>query len=253
MRTHQLWLKRITKLGLIFMVGVSMNTNAGLFGFGGDSWKEEVLLHDGQKIIVKRSQSYGGRHEIGQGGSISEQDITFTVPSTNQTITWTSEYSEDVGRANFELLALHIKDGIPYIVATPFLCPSYNKWGRPNPPYVIFKYDSKEWKRIPLTELPAEFQEINVVIDTREYDWKVAKRSIISAEGVKKLNSNLTQQEYHSILREPLKHADSQTNCPISTTMSGKLIAPEVEGKILYYNWWPLATDWLKSKYGENK
>jgi hypothetical protein len=203
-------MKRVAKFGLLLMMGVSMNADAGFLGFGGDSWKEEVLLHDGQKIIVKRSQSYGGRHEIGQGGSISEQDITFTLPGTNQSITWTSEYSEDVGRANFELLALHIKDSIPYIVATPFLCLSYNKWGRPNPPYVVFKYDSKEWKRIPLIELPAEFKEINVVIDTREYDWKEAKRSVISAEGVKRLNSNLTQPEYHSIQREHL----ASERCP---------------------------------------
>jgi hypothetical protein len=27
-------------------------------GFGGTSWKEEVLLHDGSTFIVKRSQSY---------------------------------------------------------------------------------------------------------------------------------------------------------------------------------------------------
>ena len=37
------------------------NACAGLFGFGGDSWKEEVLLHDGAKIVVKRSLSYSGR------------------------------------------------------------------------------------------------------------------------------------------------------------------------------------------------
>lgn len=202
MRANQLWLKRVMKFGFILMMGVSMSANAGWLGFGGDSWKEEVLLHDGRKIIVKRSQSYGGRHEIGQGAPIKEQDITFTLPGANQSITWTSEYSEDVGRANFKLLALHLLNGTPYIVASPNLCLSYNKWGRPNPPYVSFKYDSKEWQRIPLTELPVEFKDINVVIDTREYDWKIAMREVISAEAVKKLNSNLTQPQYKTILRE---------------------------------------------------
>lgn len=229
MKINQPWLKLITKFGLLLMIGISMNTEAGLFGFGGDRWKEEVLLHDGQKIIAERSQSYGGRQEIGQGAPIKEQDITFIVPKTNQPITWKSEYSEDVGRANFELLALHIKDGIPYIVATPNLCLSYNKWGRPNPPYVIFKYDGKEWKRIPLTELPAEFKEINVVIDTREYDWKEAKRNVISAESVKRLNSNLTQPEYHSILREemdPKKIVGSSVNCIELVLYKGSWIMP---------------------------
>lgn len=49
MKTNQLWLKRMMKLGLLLMMGVGMNTNAGLFGFGGTNWKEDVLLHDGQK------------------------------------------------------------------------------------------------------------------------------------------------------------------------------------------------------------
>lgn len=33
---------------------------------GGASWKEEVLLHDGKALVVERTQTYGGRHEIGQ-------------------------------------------------------------------------------------------------------------------------------------------------------------------------------------------
>jgi hypothetical protein len=41
-------LKQIAKLGLLLMMRVSMSANAGLLGFGGNSWKEEVLLHDGQ-------------------------------------------------------------------------------------------------------------------------------------------------------------------------------------------------------------
>ncbi len=132
----------------ILTVGISMSVNAGLFGLGGMNWKEEVLLHDGSRIVVKRSQSYGGRHEIGQTPPIKEQEITFTVPGSGEHVTWKSEYGEDIGRANFIALALHIRHGIPYIVAEPHLCLAYNKWGRPNPPYVVFKYEGKEWKHI---------------------------------------------------------------------------------------------------------
>lgn len=62
MRTLHGMLKQVTKLGLILMMGLSMSAEAGLFGFGGTSWKEEVLLHDGSKIIVERSVELGGRH-----------------------------------------------------------------------------------------------------------------------------------------------------------------------------------------------
>ena len=148
-------------ISLVLTLGVSMNA----YGFGGDSWKEEVLLHDGRKIIVERSQSYGGLHEIGQPLPIKEHTITFTLPGSNNIITWTSEYGEDIGRTNFYLLAVHALNGTPYIVASPNLCLSYNKWGRPNPPYVFFKYDGKAWPRILLEEFPAEFQTINVALD----------------------------------------------------------------------------------------
>jgi len=49
----------------ILIVGISMDA-FGFLGFGGTNWKEEVLLHDGGKIIVERSVDRGGRHESGQ-------------------------------------------------------------------------------------------------------------------------------------------------------------------------------------------
>jgi hypothetical protein len=158
--------KQITKLGLLLMMGAAMNAEAGLFGFGSASWKEEVLLHDGNKLVVKRTQSRGGGREIGQPPPVKEHTISFTLPGSNKTITWTSEYGEDIGRANFNLLAVHLLNGTPYLVTAPNLCLSYDKWGRPNPPYVLFRFDGNSWQRIPLSELPAEFKTINVAIST---------------------------------------------------------------------------------------
>jgi hypothetical protein len=187
---------------LVLTLGVGINVEAGLLGLGEDSWKEEVLLHDGSKMIVERSQSYGGRHEIGQSPPIKEQDITFTLPNTSKTIEFKSDYGEDIGRANFKLLALHILNGTPYIVTAPNLCLSYNKWGRPNPPYVFFQYNSKEWKRIALEELPTEFKEVNLVVNSKAEEKILTAQSIVTAELVRKLNSELEQPEYKTILRE---------------------------------------------------
>lgn len=204
-RTIHLWLKRIMKLGFLLMMGVSMNADAGLFG--GTNWKEEVLLHDGGKIIAKRSQSRGGRHEIGQSSPVKEHDITFTLSGSNQSITWKDEYSEDVGHSNFDLLALHILDGTPYLVASPFGCLSYNKWGRPNPPYVIFKYDGKAWNRISMVEFPVEFQTLNLVQDTDNNEKRLIVLGLVSAEQVKSFNRNYPQPEFKTILREPYSGA----------------------------------------------
>ena len=213
------YMKRTLGLFLIifFVVGTAISA-CGFLGFGGTSWKEEVLLHDGSKVIVERSLSYGGRHEIGQSSPIKEQTISFTLPTSNKTVKWTSEYSEDVGRANFNLLALHILNDTPYIVTSPNLCLSYNKWGRPNPPYVFFKYDGKAWQRIPLEEFPAEFKTLNVSIYLGGRDVKeMVDLGLVTAEQIRQSNSSLTQPEYKTILREALdpgKHEASGVNCP---------------------------------------
>ena len=215
MRTNHGLLKLITQVGLILTLGVSMSANAGWFGFGGDSWKEEVLLHDGSKIIVKRSQSYGGRSEVGQGGPIKEHTVSFTLPNANKTIKWTSEYSEDVGRANFNLLALHILNGTPYVVADPNLCPSYNKWGRPNPPYVLFKYDGSAWQRIQMAELPVEFKTINVSLDIRGRQVEeLVEMGKVTAEQIKQRNAHTEIPQHKTILREAWQQERLNQMCP---------------------------------------
>ena len=223
-------LKRITKLGFLLMIGVSMSADAGLFGFGGTGWKEEVLLHDGSKIIVERSQSYGGRHEMGQPSPIKEHTISFTLPNSNKAIKWTSEYSEDVGRANFNLLALHVLNGTPYIVAEPNLCLSYNKWGRPNPPYVIFKHDGKEWQRISLAEFPAEFKTINVAIgmpwDIRDREVKFDQGDLLTAETIKRRNDEINIPEKRTILREALPQARINQMCEERVFYKGAWVGP---------------------------
>jgi hypothetical protein len=184
----------------LMILGGGMNACA----MGGTSWKEEVLLHDGNKIIVERSQTRGGSREIGQPPPVKEHTISFALPNSGKTITWTSEYGEDVGRANFNLLALHVLNGTPYIVASPNLCLAYNKWGRPNPPYVFFKYDGQAWQRIPLSEFPVEFKTINVAASTLADEDRLTKLGLVSAEQIKELNNEYRQPEYKTILRDPL-------------------------------------------------
>lgn len=207
MSNHRSLLRLCNIISLVLTLGVSMNADAGLFGFGGDSWQEEVLLHDGSKILVTRSQTYGGRHELGQSSPVKEHTITFTLPGSNNTISWTSEYDENLGRTNFKPLALHVLNDTPYIVVKPNLMLSYNKWGRPNPPYVFFEYilEAREWQRIPIEDLPPEFQSVNLVIDTLGDKDKLLRQGVVSSEMVKTLNASLTQPEYQTIVRTPLE------------------------------------------------
>lgn len=216
-------------IALSLALGIHMNAYAGLFGIGGDSWKEEVLLHDGQKIVVERSQTYKGRSEPGQSAPIGEHTIRFSLPGSSKAIAWTSEYGVDLGRTNFNLLALHVLNGIPYIVASPNLCLSYNKWGRPNPPYIFFKYDDKDWQRIPLSEVPSEFKDINLIVNNSrllEIKESSARTDYVAFESIKEINGSLRQPEYKTILREPFSKEKIDRMCAELVFYKGAWVGP---------------------------
>ncbi len=201
---------------LIVVIELSACAVGRALPFGGESWHEEVQLHDGRTLVVERMVQRGGRHEVGQPPPIKEQTIVFTLPGSKTRVTWTSEYGEDIGRTNFVLLAVHVLNGTPYLVTEPNLCLSYNKWGRPNPPYVVFKYDGTAWQRIPLVDLPTEFSTLNVAISLDSgIVQKMIKRGLVPVEEIQKLNRSLPQPEYQTLLREPVKLGaeGSAVNC----------------------------------------
>lgn len=238
-------------LGGALAVGTA--AEAGLFGLGADHWQEEVLLHDGSKIVVERMVERDGRHEVGQKPSFKEQRLRFTMPATNQTITWEDHYSADLGQANFLPMALDIVAGTPYLVAYPMGCPSYNKWGRPNPPYVVFQYQANVWTRLPLREMPIELTTPNMIFSMPDLEVGKLGTRFVPAEAIQRVIAGYQQPEYRTILRDIVRQGTGITSCLIPTTAAGKRIAPEADGKPLDYNWWPLATEWLKGTYGTDR
>lgn len=201
--------------GLVVLVEMSACALVGALPFSGESWKEEVLLHDGNKIVVDRMVKRGGRHEVGQKPSFTEQRLSFTVPSSTHTITWEDHTSQDLGQANFLPMALDIVGGTPYLVVYPMGCLSYNKWGRPNPPYVIFRYQDKEWMRIPLSELPTEFTTPNMIFSMPDIEVEKLGTRFVSSEAIKNIIARYPQPEYKTILRKPVKPGaeGSAVNC----------------------------------------
>jgi hypothetical protein len=211
--------KKFSIILIIFIVMVVTSINAcGYLGILGElSWKEEVLLHDGSKIIVKRWQKRGGPHTLGSKPGILEYSLSFEHPVTKEIIKWKDGPTEDIDRASLKLVALHIKDSTPYVITTTYLgCRAFNKWGRPNPNYVIFKYEENKWKRIELSELPSEFININLVIDTTGYDEEnAAGKGLITTKEIKELNKSLTQKIHKTIVRTPFKQEDEDDGrCP---------------------------------------
>lgn len=209
MTENQTWLKQVMNLGIFLMLGISLGANAG------DTWKEEVLLHDGQKVVAERFVQRGGRHEIGQTGTYVEQTLKFSLPGSAQTIEWTDSRDPDLGSANFLPMLLDIAEGTPYLVAYPMGCLSYNKWGRPNPPYVVFKYQANAWERIPLQSLPSEIKTPNLIFSEPDVEIGRIGKRFVSAEMIKQMVDETRQPEYKSVLREPMSMGIGATSCEV--------------------------------------
>ncbi len=109
---------------------------------------------------------------------------------------------------------LDIFNGTAYLLGSPAGCLSYNKWGRPNPPYVIFKYAGGKWERIPLEELPAEFKRPNLLSSSPdEVARNKAHAGLVTAETVRQENEEYRQPEFRSILREGVRADMGLTSC----------------------------------------
>jgi len=107
-------------------------------------------------------------------------------------------------------------------------CLSYNKWGRPNPPYVFFKYGGKDWQRIQIAELPVEFKTINVAFgmpwDIRDREVKFDKGDLLTAETIKLRNEEINIPQKRTILRDAYQYAAGE--CPELVLYKGAWIMP---------------------------
>lgn len=197
-------LKLLKLITPVLFLTITPIANAGLFGFGDTSWKEEVLMHDGSKLVVNRSVTRGGPHEIGQRGSYTKETLAFLHPVSGEQVTWKDNATPDLRTSNFLPMALDIyQDGV-YLVASPMGCLAYNKWGRPNPPYVVFKFAGKTWKRVALRELPSETKALNLLFSSPDTEVERLGKRFVDAETIKRIANEYSQPEYRTILREEI-------------------------------------------------
>lgn len=209
--TYPKWLNllsRLTLLACLFVLVSACSSTRGIWGTV--NWKEEVLLHDGQRIIVQRSHSRdsGGLREIGQGPPQSEESITFSL--NGKSLYWRADFGRGY-EDNLRPLVLDIVDGTPYLLTYPTRCHALNKWGRPNPPYVVFRHDGEQWQRIPLETVPLEIKKANLVIGSypstrNQVPESELKYGYIPAETVLRINEYMTRESLKYrlwIRREP--------------------------------------------------
>lgn len=144
--------------GLVALLGLSLSACATP-----ETWKEVAPLHNGHTIIVTRTMDLAGADGVGYRKPLNETD-SFTLPGSGKRITWKTSFNDSSRKQNaLSPMLLDIVRGTPYVVTMPNGCISYNKWHRPNPPYIAFKYQTGHWTRIPVTALPAELVHANLI------------------------------------------------------------------------------------------
>lgn len=205
------WLLGALKtISLILTLGISMSACSATM-----SWKEEVQLHDGGTLVVERFYNLGGYPTLdSRERSAIDETMTFNLPGTNKNIIWKTDFLDSVPETNsLNLLLLDVVNGVPYIATYPAGCIAYNKWQRPNPPYVFFKYDGNDWKRISLEEFPWELTKSNTIVGRPPSDLL---KPFYNASQVQERNHYL-QPEYKTILREPYAGAAGRCSEMIRT------------------------------------
>ncbi len=192
------------------MGGMSMNA-FGFLGFGHSAgWREEVLLNDGRKIVVERHQTYGGYPTIdSHERMLLDEEWTFQNPDTRQTVTWRMNARTPPEGERLMLMILGFLKSTPYIATVPAGCVAYIHWGRPNPPYVLFKFDGKVWQRITLAEFPVEFKEANVVVGRPK---PFNRSAVLEIKTILEENRDL-EPHLRVLSREPVK-VPQTVECP---------------------------------------
>lgn len=215
---------------LLILMGISMSACAGLIPHT-TSWKEEVKLHDGRVIVAERHYKLGGYAYLDSSERTPlNETVTFNLPDSNQKIIWNNDFRDSVPEPNsLNHFRFDIVNGVPYLATYPAGCIAYNKWGRPNPPQILFKYEDEQWKRITLAELPPELigTTANVIVGRPASSQQ---KFFYAVESVNEENRNISTPEYTTILREAVKGGDgSSVNCE-------KLI-PYGKGGWLGFDW----------------
>ena len=196
-------MKQIAKLGLLLIMVGSMSACSSTM-----RWKEEVKLHDGQVIVSERYYNLDGYAYLDSSERTAlNETVTFNLPGTDKKIIWKNDFSDKVPEQNsLNHFRFDIVNGMPYLATYPAGCIAYSKWGMPNPPQVLFKYEGDQWKRITLAELPPELigATANVIVGRPASSLL---QSFYTVKGVDDKNYYISTPEYKTILREPISKA----------------------------------------------
>jgi hypothetical protein len=149
-------------------------------------WKEEILLHDGRKIIAERTELGGGRAEPGQSGAPKKRTISFPDPKNPK-----QRYTHSVtGNSNY-LLVDFDETGSPWMIV--YVGVFSDDTDCPNGTYQTFKWIGSGWQSVIYGTLPKLFKEPNLpvgyIVDAAPHGKPTGdlrtQKGLLSAETIK--------------------------------------------------------------------
>lgn len=221
-----------TFLVVLLTLVAGLNGCAMLPGGGGSmTWREEVKLHDGRTILVERTQSFdgGGLREIGQGAPLGLEVLEFET-AQGKAVHWKSDYGRGY-QDNLAPLVLDVVDSVAYLITYPTRCHAYNKWKRPNPPYVFFRYEGNTWQRIAIDEVPRVMERTNLSLagsqsDVNRLVRETGTKGYVSAKQIQERQRDMTPESAYlrQIVWQPTKGGG--TSCEELVYYHGAWIGP---------------------------
>ena len=172
------------------------------------SWDEEVLLSDGQLLLVHRTETNGpdqwGRSGEGQ---LKEQTIYFS--HNGKKIKWVNE---DGWRLQNRPDILDFVNGVPVLVIPVHRWGQCEKYDFPQEGLVAFGYINDRWNRIPFSDLP-EVLKVNLLRTTHDIKYSKAykgERITPSYKQKREKGSNWGASEHGVSISEAIKSYKSK-------------------------------------------
>ena len=121
------------------------------------TWQEEVKLNDGRVIVVTQKKRCEGAYTGKEFAKCIAREawLTINLPEfSSKEIVWHERLSPKI---------VNIHEGKLYVVGIPPTCLEFDFYGKPQPDYIGFIFESGGWRRIPFNKIPKAIYDTNLL------------------------------------------------------------------------------------------
>lgn len=139
-----------------------LSLTGGCSGVKNFEWTEDVKLHDGRQIVVKRMTEFLPVMDVGDGfqrGHLFDHaSISADLPApVSRKVEW-------AGRGLSPFILDMLPDGRVYLVCSIKTAAGQDTWKVPDHEFFVsFRLQGERWERVPLSDLPPEIKRANLL------------------------------------------------------------------------------------------